>query len=115
MCSSDLAFTLNLLKRMNRELGATFDLSQFAHDASYNSAEGRIEIYFRSLRRQSVTVAGHSFAFAEGERVHTEYSYKYDLPGLEALARDGGFELSEVWTDPGQLFAVAFLQANPND
>ena len=73
------------------------------------------DLYFRSLRRQSVTVAGHSFAFAEGERVHTEYSYKYDLPGLEALARDGGFELSEVWTDPGQLFAVAFLQANPND
>ena len=105
------AFTLNLLKRMNRELGATFDLAQFAHDASYNPAEGRIEIYFRSLRRQNVMVAGRNFAFGEGERVHTEYSYKYDLAGLASLARDGGFALSEVWTDPGELFAVAWLSA----
>ena len=105
------SFTLNLLRRMNRELGATFDPSQFAHDASYNSAEGRIEIYFRSLRRQSVMVAGHSFAFAEGQRVHTEYSYKYDIAGLASLASDGGFVLSEVWTDPGKLFAVAWLSA----
>ena len=107
-------FTLNLLVRANRELEATFDLAAFAHEAFYNPAEGRIEIYFRSLRRQSVMVAGHSFAFAEGERVHTEYSYKYDIAGLASLAGDGGFELSEVWTDPGNLFAVAFLEANPN-
>ena len=106
------AFTLNLLKRMNRELGATFDLAQFAHDASYNPVEGRIEIYFRSLRRQNVTVAGRNFAFGEGERVHTEYSYKYDLAGLAALARSGGLELAKVWTDPAELFAVAWLSAD---
>lgn len=109
------AFTLNLLKRMNRELGGTFDLSQFAHDAFYNEAEGRIEIYFRSLRRQSVTVAGRSFVFAEGERVHTEYSYKYDMPGLDRLAREGGFVVGEIWTDPARLFAVVWLSASRSD
>ena len=105
------AFTLNLLRRMNRELDATFDLSAFAHEAFYNSKEGRIEIYFRSLADQTVRVCGRSFAFKKGERVHTEYSYKYDIPGIEGLARSGGFRVTEVWTDEGRRFAVACLQA----
>lgn len=105
------AFTLNLLRRMNRELHATFDLAAFAHEAFYNAVEGRIEIYFRSLRDQSVLVAGRRFDFAEGERVHTEYSYKYDMAGIEALARSGGFRIAEAWTDPARLFAVVYLQA----
>ena len=103
-------FTLNLLRRMNRELDANFDLSAFAHDAFYDPAEGRIEIYFRSLRDQTVTVAGRRFAFADGERVHTEYSYKYDDAGIAALARSGGFEIARSWTDPGRQFAVVFLR-----
>lgn len=102
-------FTLNLLRRMNRELDATFDLSAFAHDAFYDPIEGRIEIHFRSLRDQAVTVAGRRFAFAEGERVHTEYSYKYDDAGIAALARRGGFEIARTWTDAAQQFAVVFL------
>ncbi len=105
------AFTLNLLRRMNRELHATFNLDAFAHEALYDPVEGRIEIYFRSLVRQTVTVAGHPFTFNEGERVHTEYSYKYDLAGIAALARRGGFEVTEIWTDQAQLFAVAYLTA----
>ena len=105
------AFTLNLLRRMNRELDATFDLSHFAHEAFYNSEQGRIEIYFRSLADQTVRVAGRSFAFAKGERVHTEYSYKYDVDGIEELARSGGFRMAEVWTDEERRFAVACLQA----
>jgi len=105
------AFTLNLLRRMNRELQATFDLDGFAHEAFYNPAEGRIEIYFRSLADQSASVAGRSFGFARDERVHTEYSYKYDVPGIEALAASGGFRLGEVWTDEARLFAVAYLEA----
>jgi dimethylhistidine N-methyltransferase len=107
------AFTLNLLRRMNRELDATFDLSAFAHDAFYNPLEGRIEIYLRSLRDQSVTVAGRSFAFAEGERVHTEYSYKYDTAGIAALALSAGFTIDKTWTDPAGLFAVVYLEAAP--
>jgi dimethylhistidine N-methyltransferase len=104
-------FTLNLLRRMNRELEANFDLSAFAHEAFYNPVEGRIEIYFRSLRAQTVTVAGQSFAFAEGERVHTEYSYKFDDAGIAALARSAGFTLARTWTDPARLFAVVNLES----
>jgi dimethylhistidine N-methyltransferase len=103
------AFTLNLLRRMNRELQATFDLDRFAHDAFYNPVEGRIEIYFRSLAEQSVMIAGRSFAFADGERVHTEYSYKYDVPQLRSLAQQSGFRLDKIWMDPERLFAVAYL------
>ncbi|MBS0219571.1 MAG: L-histidine N(alpha)-methyltransferase [Proteobacteria bacterium] len=103
------AFTLNLLRRMNRELGATFDLDAFAHEAFYNPVDGRIEIYFRSLAEQSVTVAGRSFAFVEGERVHTEYSYKYDIPQLETLGRTAGLQVTRIWTDPDRLFAVVYL------
>jgi dimethylhistidine N-methyltransferase len=105
------AFTLNLLRRMNRELNATFDLSAFAHEAFYDEAEGRIEIYFRSLRQQTVMVAGQRFDFAAGERVHTEYSYKYDPTDLAALAQSGGFRLAETWTDSERLFAVAYLES----
>lgn len=105
------AFTLNLLRRMNRELHATFELDGFAHEAFYNPQEGRIEIYFRSLRDQQVSLDGRSFAFARGERVHTEYSYKYDLPGIAALAASGGFEVRALWTDEDRLFAVAYLEA----
>jgi dimethylhistidine N-methyltransferase len=105
------AFTLNLLARINRELDGSFDEKAFAHDASYNSDLGRIEIFFRSLCEQSVTVGGRRFDFTEGERVHTEYSYKYDVAGIEALARSGGFSVRDLWTDPDGLFAVAYLTA----
>jgi dimethylhistidine N-methyltransferase len=104
-------FTLNLLVRANRELQADFNLKAFAHNAFYNPVEGRIEIYIRSLARQSVQVAGHSFEFAEGERVHAEYSYKYDTKGIEALARTGGFTIAKIWTDPAGLFSVTYLAA----
>jgi len=107
------AFTLNLLRRMNRELGGTFDLAGFAHEAFYDQIQGRIEIYFRSLRAQMVTVAGRTFAFAEGERVHTEYSYKYDAAGIAALAKSAGFTIDRTWTDPDRLFAVTYLEAAP--
>ena len=107
------AFTLNLLRRMNRELHGTFDLSGFAHEAFYDEAEGRIEIYFRSLKQQWVSVAGQRFEFAAGERVHTEYSYKYDPADLAALAASGGFRVAEAWTDPGRLFAVVYLESIP--
>ncbi len=105
------AFTLNLLRRMNRELDATFELAGFAHEAFYSPVDGRIEIYFRSLAAQSVTVAGRPFAFAEGERVHTEYSYKYDDADIAALARNAGFTIDRIWTDPARLFAVIYMEA----
>ena len=105
------AFTLNLLRRMNRELDASFDLAGFEHDASYNAHEGRIEIFIRSLRDQTAMIGNRQFTFAAGERVHTEYSYKYDMDGIAALARAGGFRIAETWTDADRLFAVVYLVA----
>jgi dimethylhistidine N-methyltransferase len=107
------AFTLNLLRRMNRELEGTFDLDGFAHEAFYNEAEGRIEIYMLSLRAQTASVAGRTFSFAEGERLHAEYSYKFDVAGIDALARSAGMRIAETWTDPERLFAVTYLVATP--
>jgi dimethylhistidine N-methyltransferase len=107
------AFSLNLLSRMNREHDGDFDLAGFEHEAFYNAAEGRIEIYLKSLRPQTVRVAGRSFYFSAGERIHTEYSYKYDDADIAALARSAGFEIIRTWTDPARLFAVTFLKGLP--
>lgn len=107
------AFTLNLLRRINRELDGTFDLGNFAHEAFYNSIEGRIEIYFRSLRPQTVSVAGRTFSFARGERVHTEYSYKFDDEGIAKMAAAACFSIGREWLDPDRLFAVVWLNASP--
>jgi len=106
------AFSLNLLARMNRELDADFDLARFAHDAFYNAARGRIEIYLRSLAAQTATVAGRRIRFAEGERIHTEYSYKYSVEEFRALAAEAGFRTLESWTDPAGLFSVHYLRAS---
>lgn len=105
------AFSLNLLARMNRELDADFELGRFAHDAFYNPARGRIEIYLRSLAAQTVTVAGRRIRFAAGERIHTEYSYKYTLAEFDALAAEAGFVTLQAWTDPAGLFSVHWLRA----
>ena len=58
-----------------------------------------------------MSVAGRRFDFAAGERVHTEYSYKYDPADLAALAGRGGFRVAETWTDPERLFAVVYLES----
>jgi dimethylhistidine N-methyltransferase len=106
-------FILNLLHRINRELGADFDTTGFEHEAFYNAGEGRIEIYLKSLRPQVVNVAGRRFAFAAGERIHSEYSYKYNEAEIAALARSAGLTLTRTWTDPARLFAVTYLEGRP--
>lgn len=103
-------FTLNLLVRANRELGADFVLDAFAHEAFYDENAGRIEIYLRSLERQSATIAGRRFHFAEGERVHAEYSYKYTVGEFRKLARAAGFRPVASWTDAEDLFSVHYLE-----
>ena len=85
--------------------------TNLAHEAFYNEAEGRIEIYFRSLRSQTAMVAGWRFMFAAGERIHTEYSYKYDAPTFAALVDGTGFNIGRTWTDDDSLFAVHYLVA----
>lgn len=106
------AFNLNLLARINRELGADFDLDAFAHQAFFDENLGRIEMHLVSRRSQLVTVAGVPFHFASGETIHTENSYKYTVPGFRALARGAGWEHARVWTDPDALFSVHALTAS---
>lgn len=103
------AFNLNLLGRINRDLGGDFDLSRFSHEAFYNVSLGRIEIYIRSEFDQFVQVSGRRYRFAAGERVHTEYSYKYDVDEFRALAAKGGFRAVETWLDEDRLFSVHYL------
>ncbi|BCM87309.1 L-histidine N(alpha)-methyltransferase [Methylobacterium indicum] len=106
------AFNLNLLTRINRELGADFDLDAFAHHAFFDENLGRIEMHLVSRRSQLVTVAGVPFHFASGETIHTENSYKYTVPGFRALARRAGWEHARVWTDEDGLFSVHALTAS---
>ena len=102
-------FNLNLLRRINRELAADFDLDYFRHIAFYNAVAGRIEMHLESVPAQTVTVSGRTFAFAAGERIHTENSYKYSVAEFQRLAQDAGFRPRQVWVDPGQRFAVHLL------
>ena len=102
------AFNKNLLRRMNRELEATFDLDQFEHRALWNEQAGCIEMHLRSRIDQTVTVAGEPIAFAEGETIRTEYSYKYTLDDFEALAAEAGLAVEQVWTDDQSYFSVQY-------
>ena len=103
------AFNLNVLARINRELGADFTLAAFRHHAFYNAGAGRIEMHLASLEKQRVTLGGHVFSFRAGETIHTENSYKYSIAEFHTLARAAGFEPEACWTDSGQLFSVHYL------
>jgi|SoiMethySBSTD1v2_1073268.scaffolds.fasta_scaffold230004_2 dimethylhistidine N-methyltransferase len=106
------AFNLNLLARINRELGADFDLAGFRHEATYNPRHGRIEMHLVSLSQQSVTIRGHRFAFGAGETIHTENSYKYTIDEFRELARSAGWRPRRVWMDAAQMFSVHELAAS---
>ena len=102
-------FNLNLLERMNRELGADFDLAKFRHAAFYNEGLGRVEMHIESLRPQTVRLDGTSISFTKGETVHTENSYKYGITEFRQLAERAGFEPTHVWTDTDRLFSLHYL------
>jgi len=103
------AFNLNLLARINRELGADFDLSAFRHRAFYDETAGRIEMHLESVKAQAVTINGRAIRFREGETIHTENSYKYSVREFQELARAAGLAAVECWTDAEQLFSVHYL------
>lgn len=103
------AFNLNLLTRINRELGADFDVDAFQHHAEYNTGKGRVEIFLVSESEQAVRVAGREFSFKKREAVCTEHSHKFTSAGLEKLARATGFRITETWTDERKWFAVVWL------
>ena len=105
-------FNLNVLHRINRELGGNFDLSAFRHRAIYNRERHRIEMHLISRRAQTVRVLGRSFSFRAGETIHTESSYKYSLERFTALARGSGWTPRHSWTDAAGMFSVYALVAS---
>jgi uncharacterized SAM-dependent methyltransferase len=104
-------FNLNVLARMNRELGGNFDISAFAHSAVYNRERHRIEMHLISKKPQTVRMLGTSFSFRPGESIHTENSYKYSIERFAALARSAGWRVRESWTDAEAMFSVHALVA----
>ncbi len=109
------AFNLNLLTRLNRELGADFDGESFRHLALWNAAEHRIEMHLESTKAQTVRFAatGLEIAFAEGERIHTENSYKHPPAEVDRLLAEGGFAPVAAWTDARDWFTLRLAKPAP--
>ena len=107
-------FNLNLLARINRELGAKFDLDLFEHHAFYNRERHRIEMHLASVKRQKVKVCGECIEFRAGETIHTENSYKYTIESFGGLARGSGWTPVAAWTDAQKYFSVHALVFKPD-
>ncbi len=103
------SFNKNMLTRINRELGADFDLGRFAHRALYNRSEGRIEMHLVSQQAHAVTISGRRIDFDRCETIHTENSYKYTPAQFARLAARAGFVQERVWTDEASYFSVQYL------
>jgi uncharacterized SAM-dependent methyltransferase len=106
------AFNLNVLARLNRELGANFDLDRFAHRAVWNAVESRMEMHLESLRAQTVAIPGAecSIHFAEGESIWTESSYKYETDGVRELGAAAGLAVRGQWVDERDGFALTAFE-----
>jgi dimethylhistidine N-methyltransferase len=103
------AFNLNLLVRVNRELGADFRVGRFRHMAVYSEDEGRIEMHLVSTSDQCVCIGGQQIPFEKDETIFTECSYKYSLERFRDLALEAGLKVRKVWTDPKRYFSVQYL------
>lgn len=103
-------FNRNLLRHVNDAIGANFDPHGFEHRAEYNEDAGRIEMYLDAKRDQVVAINGERVAFAEGESLHTENSYKYTPEEFVALAATAGFACEEMWQDARRYFTVLLLR-----
>jgi L-histidine N-alpha-methyltransferase len=110
-------FNLNLLARINRELGGHFRLDKFRHFGTYNAVTGAMESYLVSTERQSVWIEEHgrSFSFEPWEPVHTEYSYKYSIADIEQLARANGFQIGAHLYDERRFFVDSIWQVDKPD
>jgi dimethylhistidine N-methyltransferase len=102
-------FTLNMLLRLNREIGSDFDLAAFAHRARYNPMAGRIETQLVSRREQQVAIGRDKVRFGADEAIQVEYSCKYSLEDFAALADKAGLAVQRVWTDSRRMFSVQYL------
>lgn len=106
------AFNLNLLLRVNALLGSDFAPARWRHVAFYDAAAARIEMHLASDGAQTVRWPGGERRFADGERLHTENSHKWEPAGFEALLRTAGFGPSVHWTDPQGWFSVFWAPAS---
>lgn len=102
-------FNLNLLRRINRELNADFDLEAFSHLAVYNEEQRRIEMYLVSEKDQQVHIGTQRFVFKRGEQILTEYAHKHDAESFSSLVAQAGFTVARTWTDEQQRFSVQYL------
>ena len=105
-------FNLNVLHRINRELGGDLDVGAFIHRAIYNRERHRIEMHLISKKALTARILGRNFSFRAGESIHTESSYKYSLDRFNALARGSGWTPLESWTDAAGMFSVHALVAS---
>ncbi|MEO1324102.1 MAG: L-histidine N(alpha)-methyltransferase [Pseudomonadota bacterium] len=105
-------FNLNLLTRINRELGASFDLSGFAHKINWNDTDSRIEMHLESLKAQTVSLGEEEVLFEAGETIHTENSRKFDLVRLRDRLSHSGWRTERVWQDENDYFAIVLLTAD---
>lgn len=109
-------FNLNLLRRINRELEADFDLNRFRHRAFYNAQEGRIEMHLESRDTQRVPIRKLDLvvSFRKGETIHTENSYKFTLSSIRTMAHAAGFRLLHSWTDKARWFSLNLISPLPS-
>lgn len=105
------AFNLNVLRHLNRVIGSDFDPARWRHVAFYDADAARVEMHLEARCAQLVTWPGGERRFAEGERIHTEDSCKYELAAFETLLRDSGFTPTRHWTDRQRWFAVFWASA----
>jgi dimethylhistidine N-methyltransferase len=105
------AFNLNVLARLNRELGANFDLDSFEHDAVYDAAHARIEMRLVSTQSQVVTIGGIAIPFRPGEYIVSEHSHKYAPDELALMGRAAGWELRRCWIDDDERFSLSLFRA----
>ena len=104
------AFNKNILTRMNREAGGTFDISAFRHEARWNEAETRVEMHLVAVEKTQFSVDGQAFYMAAGESIHTENSHKYSRDQVARLAHASGWKVKEFFTDINDDFGVVFLE-----
>lgn len=105
------AFNLNMLRHVNRLIGADFDVRQWRHRGYFNGAESRIEMHLEARTALTVTWHGGQRAFSQGEAIHTENSYKYSQAAAVGLLEQSGFQAVKVWTDPNEWFALVYARA----
>jgi len=107
-------FNVNLLRRINRELGADIPIDAFTHEARWNDMLSRIEMHLRAVGDVEFTIEGKRFAFREGETIHTENSHKYGPRGARLLLLAGGWTPLKEWLAPNDDFAVILAEAQRN-